>query len=787
MEISNSYISKDEFEKVFKNNIKISAYSMSIKTLFSDRMQRKINYHPYYQRNYVWDRPKASFFIESILMGTDIPPLIFFKSGSKIEVIDGRQRFETIKRFREGELSLHIKGLAEIPQLKNKTFNKLDDDVKDIFEDVKIRIFEFEVVNEPKLTDFLEDKIKREIFRRYNSGITALNTSEIDNAVYDDDSITKEFKKIILANTHLSDGITKTFLGDKFKDNEADLAKILQLLRRHFVLNNFPISHYARTGNRQEIFELLYDFIRENNKIDSGIIDDYFNSINLVLDLKKYFQENDLFANKTLFECLLWAVTITKSELEIDSLELDSNQKLELLNHYKKNLKNYDTEFYHYYKETIARFTDTSLIFSKLFSIDYSLYIKDDSFSKKLKDLRQNENEAKLKLEELSSLRVNKPDPSFIPVEELINDLQTKRYLIRPSYQRQERINEYKASAIIESILLGIYLPPIFIFKNKDNVKEVIDGQQRILSILGFLGKQYLNEKNKLVYSKNNNYKLKGLKIIKEINRERYSDLELDYKDKILDFRLQLIEIDSKINPKFQPVDLFIRLNNKPYPIKENSFEMWNSFGDKDVIKLIKDTIAKYKFWFYIQNPDKKNFIDRMLNEELFTLLTYISYNSKHRPSYNSIGYFIRKDKITGRLTDKKDVSLLIDKLSLDILMKERFVKSIKSVEEFILLVSGIMGNENLKEKLDSFFDIGEDTSVFKRSLINFYILFDILKDIGKDQASKINLQELKDNFKILTSLLKNIEGKEIDEGYRDSFLTKKEEIILKYDNLRRV
>ena len=61
------------------------------------------------------------------------------------------------------------------------------------------------------------------------------------------------------------------------------------------------------------------------------------------------------------------------------------------------------------------------------------------------------------------------------------------KFLVRPSYQRSEVINLLKASAIIESILLGINLPPIFIFKRLDGVSEVIDGQQRLLTILGFI------------------------------------------------------------------------------------------------------------------------------------------------------------------------------------------------------------------------------------------------------------------------------------------------------------
>ena len=81
------------------------------------------------------------------------------------------------------------------------------------------------------------------------------------------------------------------------------------------------------------------------------------------------------------------------------------------------------------------------------------------------------------------------------PVEEILSDVVTNRYLVRPSYQRQEKISELKASSIIESILLGISLPPIFVYKRSNGIKEVVDGQQRLLSVISFVGKQYRDEK----------------------------------------------------------------------------------------------------------------------------------------------------------------------------------------------------------------------------------------------------------------------------------------------------
>lgn len=47
----------------------------------------------------------------------------------------------------------------------------------------------------PDLEPEVEDKVKKEIFRRYNSGITPLNQSEVDNAKYDDDDLTEYYKK----------------------------------------------------------------------------------------------------------------------------------------------------------------------------------------------------------------------------------------------------------------------------------------------------------------------------------------------------------------------------------------------------------------------------------------------------------------------------------------------------------------------------------------------------------------------------------------------------------------
>ena len=75
-----------QFEKIFKEHLKIETYSKSIHSIIGQRFVIKL-IMPLLQRNYVWDINKATYFIESILLGTEIPPLIFFDNNTTIEII----------------------------------------------------------------------------------------------------------------------------------------------------------------------------------------------------------------------------------------------------------------------------------------------------------------------------------------------------------------------------------------------------------------------------------------------------------------------------------------------------------------------------------------------------------------------------------------------------------------------------------------------------------------------------------------------------------------------------
>ena len=369
-----SITSQDEkFLRLFKGSLRIEARTISIKTLLSERNLKRINYTPYYQRNYVWDNIKQTFFIESVILGTEIPPLILFKSGMSIEVIDGRQRFETLKRFKDNDLILSTKGLLSLPALGRKSFNTLNSTIQNTFWDTNIRVFEFEIINEPNLEDSIEDKIKKEIFRRYNTGITPLTPVEIDNAKYDGDSFSNLIEEELDKDKTFYRNVKKCFFYND-EENADLLSQMVNYLRRSFILNQFPIAKYAQGSERTEIIDLLYD--SATNSLDEDNIN------NELLKLKKQigdvasinsFLADNKFNNKLIFECLLWALRILDQEnIPVNFKEIESRFKT----HLEKNIEKYSQDNSHFSKSIIDRFSDIASFFRTETKLDFEPFIR---------------------------------------------------------------------------------------------------------------------------------------------------------------------------------------------------------------------------------------------------------------------------------------------------------------------------------------------------------------------------------------------------------------------------
>jgi hypothetical protein len=73
-------------------------------------------------------------------------------------------------------------------------------------------------------------------------------------------------------------------------------------------------------------------------------------------------------------------------------------------------------------------------------------------------------------------------------VGELMSLYGDKRLIINPDFQRHFRWDELQKTNFIESLLLGIPIPPIFVFQTDQGGWELVDGLQRLSTVFEFAG-----------------------------------------------------------------------------------------------------------------------------------------------------------------------------------------------------------------------------------------------------------------------------------------------------------
>lgn len=81
-----------------------------------------------------------------------------------------------------------------------------------------------------------------------------------------------------------------------------------------------------------------------------------------------------------------------------------------------------------------------------------------------------------------------KTDAYPMSIGEIVNMYEARELVIRPPFQRLFRWETGQKSKFVESILLGIPIPPIFVFETDSGQWELIDGLQRLSTVLEFMG-----------------------------------------------------------------------------------------------------------------------------------------------------------------------------------------------------------------------------------------------------------------------------------------------------------
>ncbi|MEL6381973.1 MAG: DUF262 domain-containing protein [Cyanobacteria bacterium J06626_18] len=145
-------------------------------------------------------------------------------------------------------------------------------------------------------------------------------------------------------------------------------------------------------------------------------------------------------------------------------------------------------------------------------------------------------------------VRTEKQD---VPVETLVSWVNRGKLNLQPDFQRNFVWNSGKASRLVESLLLAIPIPVIYVSEEPNRTYSVVDGQQRLTSICSFINGQFPSGQK---------FKLSGLQVLTDLNRKAFSDLSIELQEEILNFTLRLIIIEKDSDPDVK-FEVFERLN----------------------------------------------------------------------------------------------------------------------------------------------------------------------------------------------------------------------------------
>jgi len=172
------------FEKNSQKKIIWLPMDFAIQLLYQMKKDGDLDPSPGWQREYVFDRTKASRLIESVLLDVPIPAVYFAEEADgSYSVIDGQQRLSTFfyymdDQFPTGKSHTEFKltGLQVMTELNKLKYADLDKSLK-----LKIKNTPIHVIIIKKDSD---DDVKFDIFERLNTGSMKLNEDEIRNSVY---------------------------------------------------------------------------------------------------------------------------------------------------------------------------------------------------------------------------------------------------------------------------------------------------------------------------------------------------------------------------------------------------------------------------------------------------------------------------------------------------------------------------------------------------------------------------------------------------------------------------
>ena len=187
-------------------------------------------------------------------------------------------------------------------------------------------------------------------------------------------------------------------------------------------------------------------------------------------------------------------------------------------------------------------------------------------------------------------------DKTNYPVTHLQKMWKRGKLNLQPDFQRQFVWDPHKASNLVESLLLNVPLPIIYLAEDADGTLLVIDGQQRLQSIFSFIDGSFPNGKQ---------FKLSGLQILRNFNQKGFANLDEADQDRLESATLPIVIVKKESDGELK-FEIFERLNTGS--VRLNDQELRNCMYRGPYLELLKEMSANadYRYIMGLKGPEKR-------------------------------------------------------------------------------------------------------------------------------------------------------------------------------------
>jgi Protein of unknown function DUF262 len=225
----------------------------------------------------------------------------------------------------------------------------------------------------------------------------------------------------------------------------------------------------------------------------------------------------------------------------------------------------------------------------------------------------------KKQLKEISEIVISGTDWT---TETILGQIVNENIQLNPRFQRRDAWNKKRKSRFIESIILGFPIPQIFLAHSKEHGKGkfiVLDGKQRLLTILQFYGKSEA--------TKHNNFALTGLEFRPELNGCTYESIKNNVvlSSVIDDLNNQTIRTTVIRSWRSESLlhKIFLRLNLETTPLSAQ--ELRQALHPGEFVNFLDDRSFESQVLKKIFKNKNKEADFRMRDVEL--LLRYVAFH----------------------------------------------------------------------------------------------------------------------------------------------------------------